>query len=315
MVKFRWTRQIEKNFTNCLTWIAMCAGISLLFVMIGSWSGLLCAQEYKPSKRTEGSHVFRIKDPVIQTDRLEGKDAPEFITNMNMSMEAYDKLERDFFRYLNNIQFDCRNRIRAGGDPEGGWEVCLDPPYDMKKDACLVYSFGIARDWTFDDYMGDVFHCEVHSFDPSIGEKDHKRSKYVNFHNLGIFGRNSVITKKKVPWTVKTLGSIMNKLGHREKTLDYLKIDVESHEWMSLQTAIAEGALRHVKQLGMEFHSAEHNLLQPMRISIWRGLYRLGFRIYFTSWNHNCRRTSIATGRTIFTCQEVHFVNINFMQE
>ncbi|XP_013396836.1 proteoglycan 4-like [Lingula anatina] len=55
----------------------------------------------------------------------------------------YDVLERDYFRYLARIQFDCRRREPAGKVDyiDDSWELCQDPPYDLVKDKCLVYSF------------------------------------------------------------------------------------------------------------------------------------------------------------------------------
>ncbi|XP_013418516.1 methyltransferase-like protein 24 [Lingula anatina] len=89
--------------------------------------------------------------------------------------------------------------------------MCLDPPYNMKPGKCLVYSFGISTNWSFDDYMDKTRNCTVHCFDPSIGKKDFKRSPNIYFHNLGISGRNETNGKK---WQLYTLGSIKRLLGH-----------------------------------------------------------------------------------------------------
>ena len=42
------------------------------------------------------------------------------------------------------------NRKQVDGDKF----VCLD--LILKKDSCLVYSFGINKDWTFEDQMDDI---------------------------------------------------------------------------------------------------------------------------------------------------------------
>ncbi|XP_013418144.1 methyltransferase-like protein 24 [Lingula anatina] len=206
------------------------------------------------------------------------------------------------------IQFDCRHRIRAGTEEtgDGGWEVCLDPPYNMKPGKCLVYSFGISYKWSFDDYMDQEKKCEVHAFDPSIGQDDFNRSANIHFHNLGLGGKNWTNAKK---WKMYTLGSIVRLLGHKDRTLDYLKIDIEKSEWSSLEAMYQEGVLAQVKQLGIEFHDVPSN---RKRVSIINRLYELGFRIYYTKQNFFQRKRSRLTRRTVYGCMESHFVNINF---
>ena len=39
-----------------------------------------------------------------------------------------------------------------------------------------------------------------------------------------------------------------------QKTIDYLKMDIEYSEWESLETIIKDGSLEKVKQLGIEIH-------------------------------------------------------------
>ena len=43
---------------------------------------------------------------------------------------------------------------------DGHKMVCMDPPLMPVRDACTVLSFGIGRDWSFDDYM-DAYGCQV----------------------------------------------------------------------------------------------------------------------------------------------------------
>lgn len=65
---------------------------------------------------------------------------------------------------------------RADGSYDGAWWVCFDQGV-LTQPGCVVYSFGIGGDWTFDTRMaqGDAFGlggsktvgvgCAVHSFD------------------------------------------------------------------------------------------------------------------------------------------------------
>ena len=49
----------------------------------------------------------------------------------------------------------------SGGASEGEKYLCLDPLIsDVKRDDCLVYSFGIENDWTFEKAMTELG-CQV----------------------------------------------------------------------------------------------------------------------------------------------------------
>ena len=49
----------------------------------------------------------------------------------------------------------------------------------------------------------------------SIGKEDHLHSRRVNFHNLGLWGSDTVNDKK---WTLNKLSTIRSKLGHKQVT-------------------------------------------------------------------------------------------------
>ena len=53
------------------------------------------------------------------------------------------------------------NEVTTGGASEGDKYVCLDSLMDdVKRGYCLVYSFGIENDWTFEQTMVAVG-CQV----------------------------------------------------------------------------------------------------------------------------------------------------------
>ena len=54
---------------------------------------------------------------------------------------------------------------------------------------CLVYSFGIANDFSFDDRMGKLG-CEVQAFDPSMNTESYRRRDNVSFGNIGLDNAN-----------------------------------------------------------------------------------------------------------------------------
>ncbi|XP_046380999.2 probable methyltransferase-like protein 24 [Haliotis rufescens] len=143
---------------------------------------------------------------------------------------------------------------------KGNWHVCMDKLFNIKP-PCLVYSFGIWNDFSFDDAMGRLG-CEVHSFDPSIGKKSHNRSDNVHFHDIGLSGTDddmfvptkNIYVNKTTTWKVRRLGTIKAMLGHADKHIDYLKMDVESSEWPALKDVVRSDLLSAVRQFGIEWH-------------------------------------------------------------
>ncbi|XP_067664798.1 probable methyltransferase-like protein 24 [Haliotis asinina] len=143
---------------------------------------------------------------------------------------------------------------------KGNWHICNDGKFKVKP-PCLVYSFGIWNDWSFDDAMG-ALGCEVHSFDPSIGKTSFNRSKNVHFHDLGLSGRDSdtyvptkdIYVKKTTTWKVRRLKTIMEMLGHTNRHLDILKIDIETSEWPAVKDIVASGLFSKVRQFAVEWH-------------------------------------------------------------
>ena len=51
---------------------------------------------------------------------------------------------------------------------DGDKFVCLDLILD--KDSCIVYSFGVARDWTFEDQMDNIGVILIHR---ECGDRDY----------------------------------------------------------------------------------------------------------------------------------------------
>ncbi|KAL5022769.1 hypothetical protein ScPMuIL_001924 [Solemya velum] len=145
----------------------------------------------------------------------------------------------------------CKHQVRIGNSGDGGWDVCDDKAYKPKK-PCLVYSFGINRDYSFDDGIVERYGCEVHSFDPTMYTREHKLAPNVWFHPIGLAGRNGKMDKMG---PIRTLGSIRKLLNHTHKAIDILKIDIEGMEWESFREMTKSDVLSDIRQLAIEFHS------------------------------------------------------------
>ncbi|XP_059168878.1 uncharacterized protein LOC131950675 [Physella acuta] len=163
-------------------------------------------------------------------------------------------LEKDW----KNMDYLCKD-VRLMGN----WPVCFDEPYRPVKDnkPCIVYSFGIANDFRFDDAMA-IYNCTVYSFDPSMNVEDHVRGSHVHFKKLGIgvednpnfIPRFDGYAKPGDHWNIQSMTSIMKMLGHTPQSISLLKMDVENNEWSILTNLLDAGILQKLPQLLIEWH-------------------------------------------------------------
>ena len=95
---------------------------------------------------------------------------------------------------------------------DGDKFVCMDD--FQSDDPCLVYSFGIANDWTFEDFITQ-FGCSVFAYDPSVKYPANRGDK-IQFQQKGLADFFSP--------TMDTLSNYFKSNGHLEITVQYLKV-------------------------------------------------------------------------------------------
>lgn len=158
---------------------------------------------------------------------------------------------------MDPINLACHSKQRFGGSfldfckfTDGGKVACMDDLLeDIRQKKCLIFSFGIETDWTFEDVM-DKLGCTIHAFDPSV-DYPATRGKHITFEKLGVSAK--VDTGQKLD----TLSSILKKYNHQDSTISYLKMDIEQAELEGLPVWLASGALKNVDQIALEIHLNE----------------------------------------------------------
>ncbi|KAF0288584.1 Methyltransferase-like protein 24 [Amphibalanus amphitrite] len=279
------------------------------FIVMMSWRRKI--RRLLPARSVGLWAVLMVTSTLIMVSRrLTDPLREDMAVNVLPPMPATDQeMVRELFHYLSHPnRRTCRKVTRMGGGVirgirwplamDGHKYVCLDgEQLDMPHtDRCLVYSFGISNDWSFDDSMAD-FGCTVFSFDPSINMSSVARSELVHFRPVGIKGADgddgdigaSDGADDRRGWELLTLDTIAERLGHARRPIHYLKLDVEGAEWSVFRQQAALGAgstLARVEQLGVELHFLTH--LPPERhTDFYRGLYEsllalqsLGFYLF-----------------------------------
>jgi hypothetical protein len=215
--------------------------------------------------------------------------------------ETVLRYQEIFAKSILRHSFLCKQMLRLGNIVDGGWDVCHDFRF-RPKSPCIVYSFGISYDFSFDEDMEKTYGCDVFSFDPSMNTGNYRHSEHITFYQVGLGDKVSEIEVKGNKWKIKNLMTIMKELGHTDRRIDVLKIDIEGSERQSLVEMMESGALKNVVQLCLEFHS--YYDLGAMRI-----LYDLGFRVF---WAHQNPHAPMYTRNETYSYgMEVYFVNIN----
>ena len=169
-------------------------------------------------------------------------------------MDTYHALVMDTF------DTTCHLKVRVGGQylsgchvMDGQKYVCMDEIMkDITNQECIVYSFGIGGDWSFEDGIA-AFGCKVFAYDPTIDHAE-VRSENIRFKKIGVVGETSNDDDK-----YQTLEKILKDNGHTHTKISYLKLDIEAAELTAIPIWMTSGSLKNIKQIAMEVHLEKEN--------------------------------------------------------
>ena len=226
-------------------------------------------------------------------------------SNMNMDCSSfwetinYDMLTgKEILQYFMWTNYSsCRLKNDFGGQMaknppgfDGQKAVCIDKKTAPQPTKCIVYSFGISNEWSFDEAM-EQYGCEVFAFDPSMDMEPQDYHPRIHFYNWGL-SYEDANSGEFGNWHMRSLSSIYNNLTaqHGHVVIDYLKMDIEHSEWDVLPNIIYSGMLSKVRQLGIEIHldPNEHIKTYRKKVNILRSLEQMGmvrFDSKYNQWN------------------------------
>ena len=203
-----------------------------------------------------------------------------YLEKFDFSNQKSDRIEDALHAFIMDpADTVCKEKHRFGGSyrsschyVDGGKYVCMDELiYDIANNECVIFSFGIADDWNFEDMM-DNLGCTVFAFDPTV-DFPSKRGRSITFEKLG------VAAKKDQAKLMDTLGNILKKYHYENTKISYLKMDIEYSELTGLPQWLSDGALKHVQQIAAEIHlngtGTTIEFLKTMQRLYFEGDYRL----------------------------------------
>ena len=156
-----------------------------------------------------GSYITFILFSTTSVDR----NSPYIFNSNSSELEDNVVVSQKFFQQLKDsschLHFEFGGRvyrdvIRSDNSTVAGIDgqkaVCLDPGLAPPPGMCVVYSFGLSDDWSFDSAMAS-YGCDVYSFDPSIQNPTMpNNSQRIHYFNMGL----GTINSRKDPRGEKT---------------------------------------------------------------------------------------------------------------
>jgi len=174
--------------------------------------------------------------------------------------------------FLSSETGSCRNLVMFGGGlcDDGGKVLCSTER--LNSDSCIVYSFGVGFDHSFEDEVLAMTRCQVFSFDPTPSVIEHMQTQKMSpswkFLPWGISsegGEAKLELKDLTSMSTEsayldsdeydvqffTLQQIMQLLGHTK--VDFLKLDIEGMEFQVVDHVLDPAV--GIEQLVIEMHS------------------------------------------------------------
>ncbi|CZS90272.1 uncharacterized protein RCO7_08609 [Rhynchosporium graminicola] len=184
--------------------------------------------------------------------------------------------------------YNCPHEVeRIGRMGDGGKWVCGMSKYEKNTRPCIIYSFGVQNESSFEQEMLERTNCEiwgydfsVNAFGPAIMAEHASRT---HFRKAGISGTTQL--SKKPPFI--TIQDIMAENGHTY--IDILKIDIEYAEFEALKSfdeATAHQEEYPIGQMLIELHLFKKEKIDMVEfLAWWEALEARGLRPAWTEPN------------------------------
>jgi hypothetical protein len=154
----------------------------------------------------------------------------------------------------------CEFEQRIGRTGDGGKWVCDIHRFKQNNTNILVYSFGSNGEFSFERAIKEELStAEIHTFDMGL---------YKCPKNICTFHRGQLGDGKSD--NSKSLQMILNELGHEERQIDLLKVDIEGSEFMLFEELFDSSTKKptdipYIRQILFEIHLPGSDEEEPSR--------------------------------------------------
>lgn len=188
---------------------------------------------------------------------------------------------------------------RVGGAGDGGY-VMLD---DLEGIG-ICYSLGVGPDVSWDLEMAE-YGAVIYQYDHTVEQAP---SSHPKFHHFRI----GITHDETIDPSLRRLDSLLRENGHFERRDMLLKIDIEGHEWDSLD-ALDPSIFNNFRQIVVEFHG--------MRLLDIESFRKRAYRLFTKMRQHhevihvhgnNFSGMPVVNGIPIPDCIELSFVNRSY---
>mmetsp|Transcript_53479 Transcript_53479/g.130654 ORF Transcript_53479/g.130654 Transcript_53479/m.130654 type:complete len:743 (+) Transcript_53479:213-2441(+) len=183
-------------------------------------------------------------DPFRSKDSKEsgGEDqAPKQIHDFATFVDRETARARSFLMDVYHPTWSCEVDERLGEK----WTCDTHKLAALPAGRCLVYSFGSRTEFDFEERVHELNNgCEIHVFDPFV--EDPQPPDYVFFHAVGLGGADAGKLMK--------LSTIVKELGHADRVIDILKVDIEGYEYDAYPFFFDNGVHKWIRQILIEIH-------------------------------------------------------------
>ncbi|KAL2067464.1 hypothetical protein VTL71DRAFT_1889 [Oculimacula yallundae] len=184
--------------------------------------------------------------------------------------------------------YNCPFEVeRIGRMGDGGKWVCGMSKYEKNDRPCIIYSFGVQNESSFEEEMLERTNCEIWGYDFSVEQFgpaiQNSYAGRTHFLKAGISGTTEL--SKEPPFF--TIQDLMAENGHTY--IDILKIDIEYAEFAAL-TAFDKATSGYneeypIGQMLIELHLFNQGIDLKQFLSWWEALETRGLRPTWTEPN------------------------------
>jgi Methyltransferase domain len=199
---------------------------------------------------------------------------------------------REFLAFTWVPTISCPDELRIGEPGDGGKWVCgMSAALRAREQAgdCLIYSFGSNNQFEFEVEMSQRLsqnsssRCEMHVFDHTVKNWRIPALDNIHVHSWGVTSVQDA-SRRGAPF--KSFHGIRQELGHSQRRLTILKIDIEHSEYEVIPEVLKSTFAP--EQILLELHVSLNGQREDVQLThnIRSHLRAESYAMFHSEWNY-----------------------------